>query len=459
MEGQCSVGSYLSRRLVEAGVSHFFTVPGDFTLALLDELLANPGLKMVGCCNELNAGYAADGYCRGTKGMGCCVVTYMVGTLSIMNAVAGAYSEDLPLLIVAGAPNTLDAQHCHIMHHTLGKTDFYQSGKCFEPITAGVFSIRHLSQAAGQIDEALRLCATRRKPVYLEIACNLSVAQVSLPTPLSAQYYTSDAAADADAASVEAAVTHVMRRITSVEKVVLIGGSKLLTADAVDAFTNLALKLGCGYASLPDAKGLLDETAPGYMGCYWAGISSRHCQGIVESADLRIFAGSVLSDISTVGWTALLTPEKTVYLDLSSVHIPGGGGVKGGRYPLAPLRQVLSMLALRTEGVTKPVSLQYFHRYAVPAVPRVRAVSFADITAAKDQELAAPLSLRFLLSQLQESLAGVASVVVETGDSWFIGQKLHLPRGTRFHIQMQYGSCGWALPASLGLAIAQSGTH
>jgi pyruvate decarboxylase len=53
---QCSVGSYLGHRLVDAGVSHFFTVPGDFTLALLDELLANPKLKMVGCCNELNAG-------------------------------------------------------------------------------------------------------------------------------------------------------------------------------------------------------------------------------------------------------------------------------------------------------------------------------------------------------------------------------------------------------------------
>jgi len=45
-------------------------VPGDFTLALLDEFLKEPSLSMVGCCNELNAGYAADGYCRATKGLG-----------------------------------------------------------------------------------------------------------------------------------------------------------------------------------------------------------------------------------------------------------------------------------------------------------------------------------------------------------------------------------------------------
>ena len=45
-------------------------MPGDFTLALLDEFLKEPSLSMVGCCNELNAGYAADGYCRATKGLG-----------------------------------------------------------------------------------------------------------------------------------------------------------------------------------------------------------------------------------------------------------------------------------------------------------------------------------------------------------------------------------------------------
>lgn len=54
--------------------------------------------QMVWTCNELNAGYAADGYAR-AKGVGCCVVTFCVGGFSVFNAVAGAYSEDLPLLV------------------------------------------------------------------------------------------------------------------------------------------------------------------------------------------------------------------------------------------------------------------------------------------------------------------------------------------------------------------------
>lgn len=57
---------------------------------------------MIGCCNELNSGYAADGYCRATGRLGIVVVTYMVGSLSAINAIAGAYSDDLPVLLISG---------------------------------------------------------------------------------------------------------------------------------------------------------------------------------------------------------------------------------------------------------------------------------------------------------------------------------------------------------------------
>ncbi len=163
-----SVGSYLAQRLAHAGTTHFFTVPGDFTLNLLDELIAEPRLKMVGCCNEMIAGYAADGYCRASGGLGavvgnrsrqleiklyinffCKSVTYMVGGLSVLNAVAGAYSEDLPLLVVSGGPNNNDMKEGHIIHHTIAERNLYQSVKCFEPVVARTFVIKNLRDAAG----------------------------------------------------------------------------------------------------------------------------------------------------------------------------------------------------------------------------------------------------------------------------------------------------------------------
>ena len=58
-----------------------------------DEMMkAEPQLHQVGCCNELNAGYAADGYARAT-GLGVLVVTHMVGALSALNAIAGVLPQ------------------------------------------------------------------------------------------------------------------------------------------------------------------------------------------------------------------------------------------------------------------------------------------------------------------------------------------------------------------------------
>ena len=59
-----TLGSHIAARLVEIGVTEYFCVPGDFNMTLLDQLNASKELKMVNCCNELEAGYAADGYAR-----------------------------------------------------------------------------------------------------------------------------------------------------------------------------------------------------------------------------------------------------------------------------------------------------------------------------------------------------------------------------------------------------------
>jgi pyruvate decarboxylase len=129
-----TLGRHLSRRLVQAGVTDIFTVPGDFNLSLLDQLIANPELNNIGCCNELNAGYAADGYAR-SRGVGACVVTFTVGGLSVLNAIAGAYSENLPVICIVGGPNSNDFGTNRILHHTIGLPDFSQELRCFQTVT------------------------------------------------------------------------------------------------------------------------------------------------------------------------------------------------------------------------------------------------------------------------------------------------------------------------------------
>ena len=97
-----SVGEYLVHALEQAGVKHVFGIPGDYVLGLYD-LLAKSSIELVGTCTEIGAGYAADAYAR-INGLGCVCVTYCVGGLNALNAVAGAYAEKSPLILISGAP-------------------------------------------------------------------------------------------------------------------------------------------------------------------------------------------------------------------------------------------------------------------------------------------------------------------------------------------------------------------
>ena len=118
---QYTVSRYLLHRLKEVGIQHLFGVPGDYVLDFLDEVIVSP-LHWIGACNELNAGYAADGYAR-MNGAGAAVVTYGVGGLSILNAVAGAYAEHVPLIIISGAPPTQRREAGAMVHHLVSGYD------------------------------------------------------------------------------------------------------------------------------------------------------------------------------------------------------------------------------------------------------------------------------------------------------------------------------------------------
>lgn len=71
-------------------------------MVLLDQLLTNKDLEQVQCCNELNCD-STEGSARAC-GAGAAVVTFSVGGLSAINAIAGAYAENLPVILVSGAP-------------------------------------------------------------------------------------------------------------------------------------------------------------------------------------------------------------------------------------------------------------------------------------------------------------------------------------------------------------------
>ncbi|GJZ35176.1 pyruvate decarboxylase 1 [Tanacetum coccineum] len=427
-----TLGGHLAHRLVQIGVHDVFSVPGDFNLTLLDYLVAEPGLNLVGCCNELNAGYAADGYAR-AKGVGACVVTFTVGGLSVLNAIAGAYSENLPVICIAGGPNSNDYGTNRILHHTIGLPDFTQEMQCFSTVTCAQVVVNNLEDAHEQIDTAISTALKESKPVYISISCNLP----GIPHPTFGRepvpFFLPPILSNP--LGLEAAVEETAKFLNKAVKPVIVAGSKLRVAKAQKAFLEFADASGYPISIMPSAKGLVHEHHPNFIGTYWGAVSSNFVGEIVESADAYIFVGPIFNDYSSVGYSLLIKKEKSIIVQPNRVTI-GNGSSLGWVF----MADFLSALAKKLKK--NSTAMENYHRIFVPnGVP---------LKCEKDE----PLRVNILFKHIQEMLTGETAVIAETGDSWFNCQKLRLPENCGYEFQMQYGSIGWSVGATLGYAQA-----
>src|ERR1700722_10155439 len=100
------LGQFLFQHLHNAGVRHSFGIPGDFALPTFAWLDKSP-IQSITMCHEPGAGFAADAYSR-LNGIGLVCVTYCVGGLNVVNAIAGAYAEKSPVVVISGAPGLKD---------------------------------------------------------------------------------------------------------------------------------------------------------------------------------------------------------------------------------------------------------------------------------------------------------------------------------------------------------------
>jgi len=423
-----TVGSYLAARLSQIGLKHHFAVAGDFNLVLLDQLLTNKNLQQIYCSNELNCGYSAEGYAR-AQGAAAAVVTFSVGALSAFNAIAGAYAENLPVILVSGAPNTNDRATEHVLHHTLGTHDFLYQLEIAKKITCAAVSITSAVDAPDQIDYAIRTALRERKPAYIDIACNIAAAPCAAPGPISAVINKEPS----DRETLEAAVAAAADFLRGKQKPVLLIGSKLRAAGAEKQAIALADALGCSVAVMAAAKSFFPEDHPQFVGIYWGEISAPGVREIVDWSDSVVCIGTIFNDYSTVGWTAMPSGPGVLTADLKRVHL------EGHDFSQIHLRDFLSALARKVEK-RDATMIEY---------ARIRSERPPENPAKPDAKLMRAEVVR----QIRPLITADTTVIAETGDSWFNGMALKLPGGACFEIEMQWGSIGWSVPATFGYAM------
>ncbi|OBH38476.1 indolepyruvate decarboxylase [Mycobacterium intracellulare] len=420
-----TVGDYLLDRLAELGVSEIFGVPGDYNLEFLDHIIAHPRLRWVGNANELNAGYAADGYGR-LRGMSALVTTFGVGELSAANAIAGSYAEQVPVVHIVGGPSK-DAQGTRrALHHSLGDGDFEHFFRVSREITCAQANLMPAT-ARREIDRVLCEVREQKRPGYILLSTDVARFPTEPPeAPL--PRYSGGTSPRALAMFVEAAAE-------------LIGGHRLtvladLLVHRLQAVKELEALLAADvvpHATLMWGKSLLDESSPNFLGIYAGSASAPAVRTAIEEAPVLVTAGVVFTDMVSGFFSQRIDPARTI--DVGQYQSSVAGEVFAPLEMGAALEALATILARR--GTASPPVASPPAAPLPPPPPR-------------DQ----PLTQKMLWDRLCRALTPGNVVLADQGTSFYGMADHRLPHGVTFIGQPLWGSIGYTLPAALGAAVA-----
>jgi len=425
-----TVADYLLDRLAEFGIGEIFGVPGDFNLELLDHVVAHDKLHWVGNCNELNAGYAADGYGR-LRGIAALFTTFGVGELSAANAIAGSYAEHVPVVHVVGAPS-LDAQGARrVVHHSLGDGDFEHFLRIARELTCAQANLVPAT-ATREIDRVLAEVRDRRLPGYLLLATDVARFPAEPPSQPIARY-VDGTSSRALSLFIEAAA-----RLIADNQMTVLADVLVHRLEAVPELEELLSADNVPYATLMWGKSLVDESSPSFLGIYAGGSSEEGVRTAVEDAPVLVTAGVQFTDVVSGSFTQRIDPAKTI--DIGAHQSVVAGEVFAPLDMKVALRAAASILRNRPESPQPDAESRHIPEDAPVAA-----------------NTAGPLVQEVLWDKVCAALSPGNIVVADQGTSFYGMARHRLPAGVTFIGQPLWASIGYTLPAALGAGLAHPG--
>lgn len=406
---------------------------GDTNFFLLDNLLKNPNLRMVTCCNELNAGYAADGYARVSPAhIAIIVVPYIVGSLSVLNAVSGACSQNIRLIVLSGCPTTSLVKSDKFLHHAPSAKNKDQALRAFEGVTAASVRLESAETVSDVLDDTIGKCLDSSMPVYIEVPNDLASAACARPSPLSRKV---------NLKSQPRVLKEAVEAITSIwnssQRPVLLLGSLAGLSLPRGHIERLAEKLGCAVLCQPDGR-CFKESHPQYCGQFWAGMVNPEGEQIVMSSDLWLVIGGNWSDFHVLMSSNKQEDYRIISVDKDWVELPEGKHIKPVKIGALVAQLIMSGMETKTESIPRPKPL-------LGCLP-------PDETETPET----PLTLKSAISGIQGLIKEHDTLLCDAGESWLISNHILLPPEANCQLQFPYCSIGWALPAGFGSQLART---
>jgi indolepyruvate decarboxylase len=418
------MGEFLFAYLNARGVGVSFGVPGDFALPTFAWLEKSP-IKQVTMTHEPGAGFAADAYAR-LNGIGLVCVTYCVGGLNVLNAIAGAYAEKSPVVVISGAPGRRDREKDPLLHHKVKTFDTQKH--VYDEVTCASACLLDEQTAAAEIVRCVEACLKHKRPVYIEVPHDM-VDRV-VPTV----QLTTIAAKPSDPEVLTAAVDETIALLSKAKRPVIYAGVELHRYGLSELALKLAEKLNIPIAADLLSKSVVPETHPLYLGVYGGAISSSDAvREYVESADCVLMLGTFITDMNLGIYTAKLDRARSILATTESISI------RYHKYEEVAFADYLRGL-LGAKMAPHPMKTL---RKAPPPKPLNKS------------ELTDALTVRDVMRIVGLNLDDRCCVVSDVGDAIFGAVGIQTSGRAEFIAPAYYLSMGFAVPAGIGVAMAR----
>ena len=216
-------------------------------------------MRIVTLSHEPGVGFAADGYARATGRLAVVCVTYGAGGHNMVNAVAGSFSERVPVLVISGGPGEEERRLGMLIHHQAKEIE--SQLRIYQELTCAARVLDDPRTAAEAVHEVVTTVWREQRPGYLEIHRDM-----------------------------------VERRIPVQREV-----------------RELAERMGAPVTTTVLAKGAFPMDHPLYMGVHIGPISPRPIVKRVDGADLVLNLGTLLTDMNLGSRPPSITRDRSIW--------------------------------------------------------------------------------------------------------------------------------------------------
>ncbi|KAI0906288.1 thiamine diphosphate-binding protein [Ustulina deusta] len=425
------LAEYLFARLKQLGVGAIHGVPGDFNLTLLD-YVEPAGLQWVGNANELNAGYAADGYAR-IKGVGALITTFAVGELSAINAIAGAYAERAAVVHIVGTPDRPTQDERQLVHHTFNDGEFGRFAQMAVPVTVAQVDLKDPRTSPEHIDHALRQCLLHSRPVYIQIPVDM------VSVPVSAELLSSEIRLPSTerTAYSDRVIDNVLGRIYEAKQPTILVDGETRASGIVDLVQRLVEVTGWPSWTTAFGWGLLDETTPNVHGIYRGRFDTPATDAFVRESDLVLCFGPHFSTTNSYNNTSIPKAEAAIYITHTEIKI--GDHIFRDIPALLAVTQLLEKL--------DPSKARAY----TPSTDLSRPCPNSYSQAPKDQ----PITQASFWPMVSRIVQTGDIILGETGSAGHGCRDISLPKHVRAFVPVTWLSIGYMVGAAQGAALAQ----